>query len=435
MIKANRTLRHRFHLNLSARWASICFLLLGLLLWINCSDRQRLNPIDPLNPNTAGKPGSLRIYSELDQAVLEWQAIPIRDFIGYRIYRKGPADTHFQFIHLSPPESTRYRDQNLAFDSVYQYQISVQALDFETPRSDIVSIIPGPTYIWATDIYNRRLIQITHDGAHEIMQIPVDGYPAELALDAPLQRLWFIDILLNRVYFLEAGIPRLAASLAGGRPSDIAMDVDNDRIWISDETKGIVYVLNRQGQRVGEVAGFTKPIALDIDFRDGAGWVVDLKAARVSKIAPNLSIALQLMDFHRPMDISVNQKTGECWVADSSRVLKFDARGNVKLRLESGFSFVTKLAVDSNTGNCWVLDQEFWFQRARLLCFNEKGHQLVNVSGLSWPENIAVNPYDHGCVVADAGNARIIKFFSDGRVFGQITGYDYPQGLLVEYVR
>lgn len=414
---------------------SVYGLLIGLLLWTACSDRQRLNPIDPSNPITAGKPAGVRIYSEMDQAVLEWEAIPIRDFVGYRIYRQGPADSNFRFIHLSPPESTCYRDKKLAYDAEFKYQISVLAQDFESPRSDIVSIIPGPTYIWATDIFNRRLVKISHDGAHEILQTPVDGYPAELAFDAPMQRLWFIDVLLNGVYFLEKGIPRLAVSLSGGKLSDIAVDVDNDRVWVTDETKGIIYVFNRQGQRVGEISGFNKPIAIDFYSRDGAAWVVDLKAARVSKIAANLSLVAKLTDFRRPMDVSVNQKTGECWIADSSRVFKYDARGAVKIRIETGLNMATKVAVDSDNGNCWVLDQVFWYQQSRLLCFNEKGHKLLEVSGLSWPENLAVNPYDHGCVVADAGNGRIIKFFADGKVGGQLTGYDYPQGLLVEYVR
>jgi len=103
--------------------------------------------------------------------------------------------------------------------------------------------------------------------------------------------------------------------------------------------------------------------------------------------------------------------------------------------LETGLHSPTTLAVDSDNGNCWVLDLHFFANQSTLICFNEQGVRLFEFSGLTYPENLAINPYDHSCIVADSGNGRILKIASDGTLEGQLTGYDYPRGLAVEYMR
>ena len=410
-------------------------LLIATIFISHCSDRERLNPIDPKNPETGGSPHGLRIYSEYDRAVLQWDAIPIKNFLGYRIYRKGGGESLFQLIHLTPPDSNFFVDKKLNFGESYHYQISVLGGDFESARSDTVSVIPGPTSIWATDVFNRRIIKIAHDGAHEILQIPVDGYPWDLALDDASGKLWFADIFLNRVYQISDQIPNAIATLTNGEPIDIALDQKNDLVWVADETQGKIFVFSKQGQPINEISGFKKPSSIDCFFEDGSCWVSDSRAGTLTKISKTSAIAVQIKELFAPSSVSVNQKTGECWVADSSRVIKFDFKGNQKLMLETGLRSPTTLAVDSDNGNCWVLDLHFFANQSTLICFNEQGVRLFEFSGLTYPENLAINPYDHSCIVADSGNGRILKIASDGTLEGQLTGYDYPRGLAVEYMR
>lgn len=400
---------------------------------IRCIDRERLNPIDPQNPETSGRPWGLKIYSEQDRAVLQWKKLKLNGIQGYRVYRKQESDLTFNPIYLASPDSTQYIDYGLAYNKKYDYFVTILGKDFETPSSDTVLIIPGPTIIWATDVYNRRILKISHDGSHENKQIAVDGYPWALAYDNENDVLWYTDVFLNRVYKIQSQTYETVLDLSYGEPIDIVLDKYNKRVWVADETQGKIFVFNRQGNKLGEVDDFQKPVSLDCFLNDGYCWVVDSKAGTVTKISKDLQTEMQIKNLLDPSSVSINQHSGDFWVADSSRVLKFDLKGRLRLSIESEVSFPKYIAVDSELNTCWVLDYSYFAFQSVLLCFTKDGEKLLELSGLSWPENLKVNPFDHSCIVADSGAGRILKISVDGTVIGQITGYDYTRGLFVEF--
>ena len=412
----------------------IQFVILIVILF-SCIDRERLNPIDPQNPGTGGRPQGLRVYSEYDQVFLEWNSLQLKNFLGYRVYRQTGNNPEFQFIYLTPPDSSAFIDKRVSFNQRYHYQVSALGLDFESERSDTVSIIPGPTNIWTSDVYNRRIIKISHDGAHEIFQFPVDGYPWEIAVDRDDNSIWYLDILLNRVYRIAGENYNIVASLSKGKPIDIALDTINNRVWIADQNQGKIFVFTRSGDQIYEISGFIKPSSLDCFFKDGSCWVTDLTARTLTKLSKTGAMRIQIKDLIFPQMVAVNQANGNCWVADSSRILKYDMNGSLLKKIETEVRVPSALAVDSANGNCWVLDFDQFGARARLICFDANGEKLFELPDLNWPQNLTVNPYDQGCIVAESGNGRILKISSEGAIIGQIEGYAYPRGLYMEYRR
>ncbi len=407
----------------------------GLLVFVllSCAERDRLNPIDPQNPITGGRPQRLRIYSDLDVIVVQWDRLDLKGIQGYHIYRSSAVDSAFRPIALLPPDSSRFIDRGVTFDQIYRYFLTVLAGDFETPSSDTIGIVPGPTNIWATDVYNRRIIKISHDGSHEIRQIGVDGYPWAIAYDGEQRNIWYSDVLQNRIYRIHQQVAESIFDLRSGDPIDLALDIRNNRIWIADQILGRVYAFNRQGQKIGEKGDFKKPVSLDFVSSEGSCWVVDAKAKNLTKISAGLNPMGQISNFVSPSCVAVNQLSGECWVADSSRVVRIDLKGRIRLSIERPGSFLRYLAVDSELDHCWVIDFSFLANQSRLLCFNNTGEQLVQLSGLSWPTNLKVNPYDHCCVLADAGSGRVLKISPQGQVIGEVSGYYYPRGLFIEF--
>jgi DNA-binding beta-propeller fold protein YncE len=359
----------------------------------------------------------------------------VKNFLGYRIYRQIGSDPAFQLVYLTPPDSAMFIDKRLSLGQKVQYQISVLGLDFESERSDTVSIIPGPTTIWATDVYNRRIMKISHDGAHEIFQVPVDGYPWEVVVDREKENIWYVDILLNRVYFISGDDYKIVVLLPNSEPIDIALDVQNDRVWVADEAQGKIFAFSRSGDQLYEIDGFLKPSRLDCYFKDGSCWITDFKARTVTKLSKKGTFRIQIKNLILPQAVSINQNSGECWVADSSRVLKFDADGNLLTTIEGEVNAPIALAVDSVNGNCWVSDLNYFGPRSRLICFDSNGGKLFELPELNWPLNLAANSLDHSCIVAESGAGRILKISEDGTIFGLIEGYAYPRGLYLESMR
>ena len=430
-MKIYRKLTNTQRINIVLRFVVLIFIFSPYFF---CSERERLNPIDPQNPETGGKPQGLRIYSEYKEAVLTWDNVKLTDFLGYRIYRKTKPDSEFKLIYLTPKDSNQFFDKHLSYEQRYTYRISVLANDFESTLSDTVSIIPGPTFIWLSDVYNGRLIKLSHDCAHEISSLKVEGYPWTITHQETNGNLWYSDVLLNRIYkFENEQQPTLFADLSEHEPIDFVIDEKNGRIWIADELNGNIFVFNTLGDTLKKLQEFEKPVDIDCYSTDGSCWIADAKKRCVSKISSDFSIVTEIFSMNSPAAVSINQTTGEIWVADKSKVFKFDENGNNLLTIDSGLNYPFKVAVDFQLGCCWVLD---WYSRAqesRLICFSENGEILVDLSGFSFPENLIINPYDHSCIVADSRSGKVIKVNSNGTIYGEISGYDYPYGLDVVY--
>jgi len=399
-----------------------------------CAERERLNPIDPQNSETGGKPQGLRIYSEYEKAFLTWDNIKLTDFLGYRVYRKTKHGSEFELLYLTPKDSNCFVDKHLSYEQRYTYRISVLANDFESNFSDTVTIIPGPTLIWLSDVYSSRLIKLSHDCAHEISSFKVDGYPWTITHQETNGNLWYSDVLLNRIYkFKDKQQPTLFADLSNHEPIDFVIDEKKDRIWVADELNGNIFIFNTLGDTLKRLQKFEKPVDIDCYSADGSCWVADAKKRSVSKISSDFNIVTEIFSMNSPAAVSVNQTTGEIWAADKSKVFKFDENGNNLLTIDSGLNYPFKVAVDFQLGCCWVLDWYFKAQESRLICFSENGEILVDLSGFSFPENLIINPYDHTCIVADSQGDKVIKVNLNGTIYGEISGYDYPYGLDVVY--
>ena len=170
-------------------------------------------------------------------------------------------------------------------------------------------------------------------------------------------------------------------------------------------------------------------------MKDGSCWVVDSGRGTVTKISRTLSVAPKIDGLKSPTSVAINQRNGSIWVADSSRIVVYDNRGEINRIIDSGIMSPTDIAVDSETGNGWVIDFSIGRYQSRLICFSANGEQIFSLSGLSYPENLVVNPYDHSCIVADSGDGRILKVSPDGIIIGHVAGYDYTHGLFVEYIK
>ena len=119
------------------------FLLLCIsVLALNCSDRDRSNPLDPTNPVTGGAPIGLSIQSNRDTITIQWNGMAINDLEGYRIY-KGIGNNEPILFDEVGAGSTDYNDTGVITDSVHQYTIQAVTAFSESEHSKAQTIIPG----------------------------------------------------------------------------------------------------------------------------------------------------------------------------------------------------------------------------------------------------------------------------------------------------
>ena len=53
-----------------------------------CSNRERLNPLDPRNPDTLGRPTGLRVTSNRHRVTLSWEFVEHANVLGISVWRR-----------------------------------------------------------------------------------------------------------------------------------------------------------------------------------------------------------------------------------------------------------------------------------------------------------------------------------------------------------
>lgn len=407
-----------------------------MFLCTGCADRDRINPVDPNNPDTMGRPSGVTVISIQDTVKLSWDIIELKDLIGYQIYRKSSPESDFIPLALVQPTVNLYEDTAVEFNVEYAYQISAVGSTYESLRSNTVTITPGPTFNWVSDNFNGQVVKLTHDAQHEILragrfQNIIDIEPNPITGD-----VWLID----RISLLFAELIRVSS---GGKiklpilqftsPLDAALEIETGALWVADSTDNVVVKLDSAGNRLFAVTELSNPIAVSVEQRTGDCWVADNHANRIFRIkSDGTEILASSVNLNAVQSISVNSLSGDVWVADSTRIVKIDENGMLSLEPGQRFHFASTIDVNANTGEVWVIDLLFQFNESTVSKFSPEGQKLFEINGFTIPEDLSINLFDDSCIVADTENDRIVRISSDGTISGVLNSIGFPRAVSVE---
>ncbi len=387
-------------------------------LCMNCSDRPRLNPLDPKNPNTLGRPTGLNVVSMRDTVMLQWDPIDVRDLSGYQIYRQLPGEPRFSAIAQTPAGIFAFHDLGVNFGVTYSYRISALAPNFESPLSDAVTITPGPTFSWVADGSTGDLVKLTHDGMHEILRSGAFFNPFRLQIDAKRGYVW----VLEKVFGSELGRLDINGRLAKrfdriDGPADLAVDESDGSVWVADTLTNGLMKFDSGGMRVTKNDADKKIVALAVHPQTSEVWALSrdslcvLIFSRDGELRRKASVSLT-----HPTDLTIDARTGKVWIADGNRVIRLDAQGNPEALSTPPLRFVYRLAADETSGGCWLIDFSTSFGNSRIIKLAPNGALSFSaIPGFDIPASLAANPYDGSCLVADFGNDRLVRISSDGQ--------------------
>jgi DNA-binding beta-propeller fold protein YncE len=395
-----------------------CSCCCAVILLVACSDRPRLNPLDPQNPNTLGKPTGLSAISVRDTVTLQWDQLDVRDLSGFHIYRRSEGELRFSLLTPAPPNANSFREFGVNFGVLQTYRISAVAANFESPLSDSVAITPGPTFSWVADASSGELIKLTHDGVHEITRTRAFGRPFRLQIDARRGYVWVLDRFGGEFGRIDVTGRRTTSNRRVSGPADLAVDNADGSVWVADSLANGLMKFDSAGALIKSLENYKKISALAVHPATAELWALDRASLRVlifsraGELRRTLSVALQ-----RPTDIDIDARTGKAWIADGNRVLQLDARGEQE-QISSPFRLAYRVAADEISGGCWLIDYSTAIRGSNIVKLNPAGEALFTNTGFDIPENLAANPFDGVCLVADYGNGRIVRIASDGRVLG-----------------
>ena len=396
------------------------FILISLTLYM-CSGKDRSNPLDPRNPDSAGKITGVRIHSEFDSVVLSWRKVYVDDLLSYNIYRRLNADTSFKLVQKMDKDSSRFTDANLEYGKKYIYRVSAETDYFETPLSDSVSITPGPSVVWICDVDMGRIKWLSDDIIHSIDQKSIDGYPWDLEITGSDRTIYYSDILWGYVVRIDDTWKTYSSEDGYWDPVDIDFDKYRNLLWVVDQNGAIIQIntVFYDSLSIIQHQDFLRPRSIHVDDYSGIGWIADPDAKSLFRVSPYRGTVVKLNEsFICPMNVVMNNHDGSIWVADSSRIVRLGTNEQIELVIEDNFNYLLALDIDIEKQKVWAIDISMDNSKSRLFKFDYFGNREFVIEDFDFPRNLRVNQIDHSCIVLDSGAGKVIKILENGDIYG-----------------
>ncbi len=394
-----------------------------------CANRERINPFDPANGTTAGRPAGFVALAS-DQAVqLRWQRVTGEGLIGFQIFRRTAAEPSGHAITGTLPLTTsQYVDLGLANDLDHFYSIYYvfdRGLGND-PATDVAT--PGHRIPWMADAGSGALTRLTADG-RRVAEIRNLLSPNAVTIDTISHVLWTSDGGAGQVGILDldTGI-FTTTSRDFVAPGEIAAQTTDNTAWVCDEGAGKVVHLDAQGgRRLPTLANLNTPTGVAIDPVDGSLWVCERNGDHVRRYAPNGTI-LDSAFVVRPSRVAVDPVTHRAWVtsATQQQVHVIAPDGTVE-HSYSGFAGPVGIQVDGRRGTIWIADPN----GDRVTVLLRDGSVFKQIAGMPGARSLSIDRESGEVWVALAGSGEIAWLSSDGSVIRRLGGFTLPFGVAI----
>ena len=393
----------------------------GFLLVV-CSERPRINPLDPSNPVTRGRVQGVEAVSLKHTVTVRWDPVFMPGIRSYHVYRHEEGDADFVRVGSIGPEKCSFIDSGLAYDRTYAYRVTVKTLDgYESPPSEPTVITPGPLTYWVLD-YAGRIVRLTYDGRHRLWTLGHVSWPIAAVSDSISRRLWVVDYGLGFLYKLSFEGQILARWGGLTNPTEIALDPLTHTLWIVHQRRSELVALDTNGVIRHKHSGFQEIRAIAWSGQEGMIWVADRKRGGVGLLTEQGWNPLFPLKTKSIPHIDVDRQTGVIWIADSLRIDRLQPEGE-RLSCIDLTEPVYAISVNQSSGDAWVI----LYDRARrmdlLLRIDPDGTPKARVEGLKTCESLVANPSHGGCLVAEAGRGRVAMFDGEGNLMALMDGF------------
>ena len=402
-------------------------ILIGLATLVGCGERQRLNPFDPANPITGGRPAGFQALAGDGLVRLEWSYVAADGLLGYELFRRAPGDPGFtQIGGLIPAAVTQTGDFGLPNGVDYTYQLYF-VLDRGlggSPAQDVA--MPGPLVPWVAD-NGGAAVGLTADGRRVATRDPGYSGPTAVAADPALGLVWISDTAggLLSIYSPSGATHVNVTTMA--TPASIALDPADGTAWVCDPNDDAVYHFQTNGTPATPAALtlIANPLDVATDPLDRSVWVCERDGNRVRHY-DRTGAALGSVDLSAPSRVAVDSITHAAW-ATSFTLGKVYSISNVPAVRDSavGLGGPIGIAVDPRRGRIWVADAA----GNRVVALGRNAAVEFQVSTPGEPREVAVDLATGNAWVTLASAGKVIQISPAGVAFRSVGGIARPDGI------
>jgi streptogramin lyase len=413
----------------------VAALLTLALLAGGCSTRERLNPFDPANPDTGGRPTGFVAAAGNQLVRLSWDPVSAAGLAGYQVLRLAPGDSVYRPLTVVLPPTTRtILDAGLLNGADHRYRLYYVLTrgDLATRYAEDVAT-PGPLRPWVADVAGRDLVLLSADGRHVAQRLPAadDILPAALDVDRTNGRLWIAGAGEVVVYEPWIGAQEVIARGLGDFLESLTLDVSvPGTAWLADASDGYLAHLRPDGSTADPplLTGMQHPMCVAVDGADGSIWVTDRDGNEVRRYTADGALVVQAAA-PAPHRVAVDRATHRAWVTcpEAGRVLVLAADGTALDTLTS-LGAPLAVAVDAARRRVWISD----YANASVSVFDPAGTRQLALTGLSGPRRLALDPASGEAWVSLGGTGSVARLSPSGAVLQIVTGVGDPWDIAVD---
>ncbi|MDP6593165.1 MAG: hypothetical protein QF613_03015 [Candidatus Marinimicrobia bacterium] len=419
--------------------SSPLLLVVSSLLITSCSERERLNPLDPLNPATEGKPPAITLSSDEHSIFLSWSGIDLDGIKQFNIWRKDGSDPTDSVLIKVAPKMAEFIDTAPDYDVELNYRLSVETDGWESPLSDPESITPGPFNYWISDYWGTSVTRLSYDGGHQLYQ-SFDYFPVALQYDPVRSRVWVASHYPHRLVRLND---------TGEAEFEIELDAPPLDMTINSTTGDIYLILaNTSALQHFESNGTAnEPVIIPFVLGNGAQiamiqqtgtlWITEPDSSAVLKIDVTDPDNFTLFnDLQNPRVIAALQEKRTVWIATDSGLISV-VDDDTFMTYLSGY-YIVDLDINEAEESVWVVayhsDSHSWTVIKMYESTGEWKSETVTTPFTDYISKIAVNPgLEHpGLLLYDELNREVVRVSPAGDELGRYGSFTFRLNIAVE---
>lgn len=406
-------------------------LLFSVFVALGCSDRQRLNPLDPQAALPGDSLGHLTAMAGNGQVDLSWDYSGFSDIEGYLLYRRELGGTFALLVKNSlPPEQTEYVDRGVLNGTTYEYRMGllvagegerdVGGVERSTPGGEAMWVADrGSGLVWKVnpDARTARFAQgrffdlwdiavdngngscwISDGGFNGLYHIDPEGtisevkaaleQPGDLEIDSVAGIGWVVDRRRKEVFwFSSTSLDTLEFFVVDASFAEpVSLAAIAGACWIVDRTQERAFLYSSVGQRVVEFRSLTRPTSIDVDA-DGTAWVLVRDGAGLMRLGIEGEALEVELPFSDGQSVAVNRSDGSVWVVGEESMVHYGRTGEMIAQWED-VPVGRAIAVDWDRGRTWVATA------SSLWKFNEVGETMARLEGFSAMTRLSIDRGD-----------------------------------------
>lgn len=390
----------------------------AVLLLFNCSERERLNPLDPHNPNTHGAPQNVRIFSDRQEAVLSWNSMDVNSMLQYYIFKSEDDSTNLVKYDSVSANVTQFRDTSIQYDSQYYYSIQAVTETDTSQKSEIVSLTPGRYNFLLADFYDNRILELSYDGNYIIR---VYNNISSTGIEIVDDQIFFIDMWGKNLQTIRDGSSVILASL-GAEPIELITNRSENRFYIGCRDTDELITVSVRGdiisrQKMNFDINFSTHMAYDSVYQNI--WITSRDSSEIYLYSLNQdSTQLVSDEIDSPNEIEIDE-LGRAWIASAEGIIRIDPDLGMTQFFEDYYIYdiarnsegdVYYSGVDNETSEIGVIYNPVHSQMQDVI-FRDKYNYIVSLTSI--PEKTGT-----GLLLINAWTGEVYRINSDGNQIG-----------------